>query len=115
MPEVANLAIDRFTVATPITLESLAQGQVMDQFQWCFAKVLEDIADENTTADVARSIDIKIVIKPSVQRSHANGKATVKCSSYPNGRAIEFELNLHRTANSISASETYVEQGYLDV
>ena len=115
MSKVESIGVDRFNVATSVNIETLAQGAVIDQFQYAFAKLLEDIADENTSARATRKVSIAIEVKPSEQRSHAFGKAVVKSSTYPNGKPIKFELHLHRTGNSISASEAYVEQGALDV
>ena len=115
MPQVQNIPIDKFTVATSVSIDTLAQGEIMDQLQYAIAKVFEDIADENTDAKAARTVSVKLEFKPTEQRSFCQGKATVKSSNYPNGKPIKFELNMHRTASSISASETYVEQGSLNV
>jgi len=111
MVAAQNIGIDKFTVATSVAIDTIAQGEVMNQLQYAIAKVFEDIADENTDAKAPRTVSLKLEFKSSDQRSFCKGKAVVKASNYPNGKPIEFELNMHRTANSISVSETYVEQG----
>ena len=54
-----------------VQLETLNGGQVVALFERELAKVLENIADENTPAKTTRSITLSIKIKPEDDRGSA--------------------------------------------
>lgn len=63
----------------PITLSNLSRGAVDELFSREFDKVLENIADINTSPTAVRTINIKISIKP--KESRENGDISIKTSA----------------------------------
>lgn len=63
---------------TKVTLDNLNRGVVTDLFEREFEKVMENIADENTSAKAVRKITIEIAIRPSEDRGRADTKVTAK-------------------------------------
>lgn len=62
-----------------VSLSNLSSGVADELFQREFDKVLENIADINTSANAARTINLKINIKPNEDRT--SGNITIKASS----------------------------------
>jgi len=54
-----------------ITIENLNNGQLVALFQRELAKVLENIADDNTAATAVRSIVLTVKLKPKDERREA--------------------------------------------
>lgn len=64
----------------PVTLETIANGAVVELFQAELSRVLENMADINTDPEAKRTITINIEFKPEgVKRDNADVK--VKCGS----------------------------------
>lgn len=63
-----------------VTIDSIANGAVTQQFDYALAKVLKNIEDPNTPAKDAREITIKIKLVPDDTRTLviANVKVTEK-------------------------------------
>ncbi|AQT84314.1 hypothetical protein [Paenibacillus larvae] len=57
--------------STRITLESLANGGVVERFEQELAKVFANIGDPNTSAKAARKINLSLSIKPDEKREIA--------------------------------------------
>ncbi|WP_245864480.1 replication terminator protein [Paenibacillus donghaensis] len=54
-----------------ITLDSLADGGIVERFQQELDKVLANIGDPNTSAKAARKVNISLTIKPDEKREIA--------------------------------------------
>ncbi|MFF1538400.1 replication terminator protein [[Kitasatospora] papulosa] len=54
-----------------ITLDSLANGGVVERFEQELAKVFANIGDPNTSAKAARKISLSLTIKPDEKREIA--------------------------------------------
>ena len=57
---------------TKVSLDSINSGAVSEMFEEELEKVLSNIADDNTDAQKVMAITIKLVIKPSKDRSKAD-------------------------------------------
>lgn len=60
-----------------VTIESIANGAVTQQFDYALAKVLKNIEDPNTPAKDAREITIKIKLTPDETRTTATAHVKV--------------------------------------
>ena len=60
-----------------VELQALQNGAVLDLFEEELRKVLANIEDENTAANVERSITIKVSIKPDKTRRTGEVKSQV--------------------------------------
>lgn len=74
-----------------VSLDTLAQGAVVEKFEDEFNRVLENVQDPNTKATATRSITITVTLKPDEDRSFASTSVEVKAKlapSKPVGTAI---------------------------
>lgn len=62
-----------------VSLRTLADGQVIDEFDQEFARCLENIMDEKTDVRKKRSVTLKIILEPEETRDFAH--ASIQCSS----------------------------------
>ncbi len=63
-----------------VTLDTLANGALFNQFERELQRVLENIQDPNTKAEAKRSITIKVEFKPNELRENANVTCSVTSS-----------------------------------
>lgn len=54
-----------------VSLETLARGAVQEQFDYELTRVLANIVDPNTNPCAARTITLKVVLKPDMRRESA--------------------------------------------
>jgi len=66
-----------------VTLKSLNSGAALDLFESEFDKLLVNLADENTDAQKARTITLKLTVKPTANREQAITTVEVKSSLAP--------------------------------
>jgi hypothetical protein len=62
-----------------VSLETIANGAVVERFNDELLKVLENIQDPNTDATAARTITLKVTLKPSEDRDMAG--VDISCTS----------------------------------
>jgi hypothetical protein len=62
-----------------VSLRTLADGQVIDEFDQEFSRCLENIMDEKTDVRKKRSVTLKIILEPEETRDFAH--ASIQCSS----------------------------------
>lgn len=53
----------------PVSLATLANGVAVERFDYELNRVLENIADYNTSATALREVTLKIKLKPNEERS----------------------------------------------
>lgn len=63
-----------------LSFSTLAGGGVEEKLQYALKEVAANIADPNTDAKKARSITMKITLKPNESRQIANAEIDVKTS-----------------------------------
>lgn len=56
------------TKEVKVSLINLCNGAVIERFDYILAEVLENVKDPNTDPDATREINIKIKIKPDLDR-----------------------------------------------
>jgi len=66
-----------------LTLSNLANGAAEELFQYEVAKLLENIADPNTPADVKRTITLTVEFKPAISREESTTVVKVKSKLAP--------------------------------
>lgn len=62
-----------------VSLRTIGDGKVIDEFDMEFAKCLENIMDEKTDVRKKRSVTLKIILEPEETRDFAH--ASIQCSS----------------------------------
>lgn len=66
-----------------VSLDTLARGAVNEQFGYNLTKVVNNILDPNTNPCKARTIIIKIELKPDMKREMVSVKVGSSCSLQP--------------------------------
>ncbi|AFG37649.1 hypothetical protein [Spirochaeta africana] len=66
-----------------VTLQTINNGAILDLFSEELDALLENIADDNTDAEKARSITIKVTVKPTKDRAMAETKVEVNSKLAP--------------------------------
>ena len=56
------------TKEVKVSLANLCNGAVIERFDHVLAEILENVKDPNTDSDVVREINIKVKIKPDLDR-----------------------------------------------
>ena len=92
-----------------MTLENLNSGAVTELFDEEFSKLLKNIADDNTEPDKVRSITIKLMVKPSKDRSKADTRVAVTSILAPL-KPHESYILLENNGSRLAAYTTDVKQ-----
>ncbi len=71
------------TVEKKITLESIADGAAIEQFDIELQKVLNNIVDPNTVADAVREVTLTVKFKPDERRNYGVFAIQAKCKLAP--------------------------------
>ena len=100
-----------------LSFATLAGGGVEEKLQFALSEVAANIADPNTDAKKARSITMKITIKPNESRQVANTEINVTTSlAAPKGISTTLLIDRDNTGKVV-ASEMYgndPKQGVID-
>jgi hypothetical protein len=97
---------------TPLTLDSICEGQVPSIFERELREVLDNIADVNTDAEKTRSITITFNIKPLGDRSGAVMSFNCKSKLIP-VKVAASTCFLSRHTGRLEAYGTDTRQGIL--
>ncbi len=100
-----------------LSFATLAGGGVEEKLQYALSEVAANIADPNTDAKKARSITMKITLKPNEQRSIANMSIDVSTTlAAPVGISTTLMIDRDKEGKVV-ASEIYgkdPKQGAID-
>lgn len=96
-----------------VELSTLQHGAVIDMFNEEFAKVLDNIADDNVSPDATRELTIKVQIKPDKTRQTAVTKLTVTSKLAP-VKPNDGMMFIGKEGNSLVAYEDDYSQKELD-
>lgn len=89
-------------MAKKLTLETINFGTMMEIFESEMKKILENVADENTPAKKARTLDIKFTFQPNDEREHLVTTVSTKLGlAQPKSKSSVVMLNY--TGTSIDA------------
>lgn len=89
-----------------LTISNLARGAVVEQFDFEFQKVLDNIMDPNTEAAKARKVQINIIVKPSKNRNTAAVQVQTKSSIIP-AAPLETQIMMDRDAKGNVVAEEF--------
>ena len=103
-------------VTETISLESIGSGAAVERFKLALNDVLDNILDPNTDAKKARSITLKITMKPDENREFSKAEISVATALAPitpvktqffigrdnTGHGVATEYNPQQTQISIS-------------
>ena len=77
-----------FTNEDPVTLGNLGDGAAIEKFNDELQKVLDNIIDPNTKADMVREIVLKVRLKPDENRNVAAISIVCGCKLAPDSEFI---------------------------
>ena len=86
-----------------VSLHNLARGAVVERFDDAFASTLDNILDPNTTL-AARTITLKVKIKPDQNRDFGNVDVTCSASLAP-ASPVQTKIFIGRDRNVAVATE----------
>jgi hypothetical protein len=86
-----------------VSLESLMGGEIIDRFRYEFNRVMENVADPNTTL-AKRGITIKVEVKPNKSRTQNDVKVKFSIALAPT-EPMETTVYLSMTKKGLVASE----------
>lgn len=82
------------------TIETIGGGAIPELFQRELQAVLANIADQNTPSATARSITIKVIIKPTADRD--SGSVEVRCqASMPSVKPVAASMFFGREGGKL--------------
>lgn len=86
-----------------VSLESLMGGEIIERFRYEFSRVMENVADPNTTLS-KRGIDISVQVKPNKSRTQNDVTVSFKVKLAPT-EPMETTVYLSMTKKGLVASE----------
>jgi hypothetical protein len=93
-----------------VSLTNLAGGAAVETFDDALQRVLENIQDPNTDAEVPRSVVLTVTIKPDKHRSLGDVKIQAATKTAP-PQAVETQFFMGRSpAGLVRASEADINQ-----
>lgn len=96
-------------IQSTIDLNELANGALKEQFEECWAELIENVIDPNVPTAPARTLTIKITVKPNGERSLCSTKFQVT-TSLPGIECGETSVSIGTVNGKPSVREYVAEQ-----
>lgn len=94
-----------------VSLDTLMNGEILERFRHEFGRIIENIADPNTTLD-KRSVTITLTAKPNKSRTETDVTAKVVTKLAPT-ESMETTVFISLTRGGLVASEYKVTEPFL--